>query len=44
MERTVKGHTKGVMDVDFDQRGGLMGELFASVSRVEKIKRGKERS
>jgi WD40 repeat protein len=26
MERSVKGHTKGVMDVDFDGKGGLMGE------------------
>lgn len=25
-ERTVKGHTKAVMDVDFDSKGNLMGE------------------
>ncbi|WVO19127.1 nuclear distribution protein PAC1 [Cryptococcus decagattii] len=26
MERTVKGHTKAVMDVDFDRTGSLMGK------------------
>lgn len=26
-ERTIKGHTKAVMDVDFDSKGNLMGEL-----------------
>lgn len=26
MERTVKGHTKAVMDVDFDPKGSLMGK------------------
>lgn len=26
MERTVKGHTKAVMDVDFDPRGTHMGQ------------------
>lgn len=26
LERTVKGHTKAVMDVDFDPRGTYMGE------------------
>jgi platelet-activating factor acetylhydrolase IB subunit alpha len=25
-ERTVKGHTKAVMDVDFDPKGNIMGE------------------
>jgi len=25
-ERTVKGHTKAVMDVDFDPKGSMMGE------------------
>ena len=25
-ERTVKGHTKAVMDVDFDAKGNIMGE------------------
>jgi platelet-activating factor acetylhydrolase IB subunit alpha len=27
-ERTVKGHTKAVMDVDFDPKGSTMGELL----------------
>jgi platelet-activating factor acetylhydrolase IB subunit alpha len=27
-ERTVKGHTKAVMDVDFDPKGNLMGGLI----------------
>lgn len=26
-ERTLKGHTKAVMDVDFDKTGGVMGEF-----------------
>lgn len=26
-ERTVKGHTKAVQDVDFDSKGNLLGEL-----------------
>ena len=26
-ERTVKGHTKAVMDVDFDPKGNIMGEF-----------------
>lgn len=25
-ERTLKGHTKAVMDLDFDAKGGLLGE------------------
>lgn len=33
-ERTVKGHTKAVMDVDFDPKGNIMGESYYS-SRVE---------
>jgi platelet-activating factor acetylhydrolase IB subunit alpha len=28
-ERTVKGHTKAVMDVDFDTKGNFMGESRA---------------
>ena len=27
-ERTVKGHTKAVMDVDFDPKGNVMGESW----------------
>lgn len=27
LERTVKGHTKAVMDVEFDKKGEMMGEL-----------------
>ena len=27
-ERTVKGHTKAVMDVDYSPTGGLMGEIL----------------
>jgi len=27
LERTVKGHTKAVMDVEFDKKGETMGEL-----------------
>lgn len=30
LERTVKGHTKAVTDVDFDPKGNLMGELGMS--------------
>jgi platelet-activating factor acetylhydrolase IB subunit alpha len=26
MERTVKGHTKAVMDVEYDSKGALMGK------------------
>lgn len=33
-ERTVKGHTKAVMDVDFDPKGNIMGESYYS-SRVK---------
>ena len=37
LERTVKGHTKAVMDVEFDKKGETMGELdvasFAFFSR-----------
>lgn len=28
LERTVKGHTKAVMDVDFDSRGTYMGKSY----------------
>jgi WD40 repeat protein len=27
-ERTLKGHTKAIMDVDFDHKGHLLGELL----------------
>jgi platelet-activating factor acetylhydrolase IB subunit alpha len=30
-ERTLKGHTKAIMDVDFDHKGHLLGELPISV-------------
>ena len=30
MERTIKGHTKAVMDVDYDSKGDLMGESMSS--------------
>lgn len=30
-ERTVKGHTKAVMDVDFDSKGTMMGKLCSPV-------------
>lgn len=30
LERTVKGHTKAVQDVDFDPKGGLMGVSWPS--------------
>jgi platelet-activating factor acetylhydrolase IB subunit alpha len=32
-ERTVKGHTKAVMDVDFDPRGNFMGKWARSRGR-----------
>lgn len=34
MERTVKGHTKAVMDVDFDRTGSLMGELLDTLQEL----------
>jgi platelet-activating factor acetylhydrolase IB subunit alpha len=30
-ERTVKGHTKAVMDVDFDPKGNVMGEFVLTL-------------
>ena len=35
-ERTVKGHTKAVMDVDFDPKGNSMGEW--SRTRVRDVR------
>jgi WD40 repeat protein len=34
-ERTVKGHTKAVMDVDFSPKGNLMGEWAFHVSESD---------
>jgi platelet-activating factor acetylhydrolase IB subunit alpha len=33
-ERTLKGHTKAVMDVDFDHKGQLLGASLASARRL----------
>jgi len=37
-ERTVKGHTKAVMDVDFDPKGTLMGESLLPALFVLDVK------
>lgn len=34
LERTVKGHTKAVMDVDFDSKGNYLGEFWIEKSVV----------
>jgi WD40 repeat protein len=34
-ERTVKGHTKAVMDVDFDAKGTMMGVLCVEERQSE---------
>jgi platelet-activating factor acetylhydrolase IB subunit alpha len=41
-ERTLKGHTKAVMDVDFDKMGGMLGTSFVGADSLARVRRAQE--